>query len=193
MTHAPSALLRTLHHGARLLALGALLASPLAQADDYADVNQLLRQGKSAQALARAEQYLADKPRDPQMRFLKGRAQSESGQSANAIATFEQMTQDYPELAEPYNNLAVLRAGQGQYGQAREALEQALRIHPSYDTAQENLGDVYVQLAAHAYGLALQLNAGNKAAAAKLASLRALSPPATGAGAGAQGGQGAQR
>lgn len=191
MTHAPSALLRTLHCGARLLALGALLASPLARADDYADVDQLLRQGNSAQALARAEQYLAAKPRDPQMRFLKGRAQSESGQSASAIATFEQMAQDYPELAEPYNNLAVLRAGQGQYEQARQALEQALRIQPSYGTAQENLGDVYVQLAAQAYGRAVQLNTGNKAAAAKLASLRALSPPA--AGAGAQGGQGAQR
>ena len=178
MIHAPSALLRTLHRGARLLALGALLASPLAQADDYGDVNQLLRQGKSAQALARAEQYLADKPRDPQMRFLKGRAQSESGQSANAIATFEQMTQDYPELAEPYNNLAVLRAGQGQYQQAREALEQALRIYPAYGTALENLGDVYVQLATQAYAKALQLNAGSAAAPAKLASLRALSAPA---------------
>ena len=178
MTHAPSALLRTLSHGARLLALGALLASPLARADDYADVNQLLRQGKPAQALAQAERYLADKPRDPQMRFLKGRAQSESGQNAEAIATFEQLTQDYPELAEPYNNLAVLRAGQGQYEQARAALEQAIRTTPSYATAHENLGDVYLRLAAQAYGQALQLNAGSTTAAAKLDRLRALSPAA---------------
>lgn len=175
MTHAPSALLRTLHHGARLLALGALLASPLARADDYGDVNQLLRQGKPAQALARAEQYLAGNQRDPQMRFLKGRAQSESGQSAEAIATFEQLTQDYPELAEPYNNLAVLRAGQGQYEQARAALEQAIRTTPSYATAHENLGDVYLRLAAQSYAQALQLNAGATTAAAKLARLRALS------------------
>ena len=174
MTHAPSALVRTLHHGARLLALGALLASPLAQADDYGDVNQLLRLGKNAQALARADQYLANKPRDPQMRFLKGVAQTADGQSSDAMATFVQLTQDYPELAEPYNNLAVLHAGQGQYDQARAALEQAIRIQPSYGTAQENLGDVYVQLAAQAYGKALQLNAGNRAATAKLAGIRAL-------------------
>lgn len=174
MTHAPSALVRTLHHGARLLALGALLASPLAQADDYGDVNQLLRLGKNAQALARADQYLANKPRDPQMRFLKGVAQTADGQSSDAMATFVQLTQDYPELAEPYNNLAVLHAGQGQYDQARAALEQAIRIQPSYGTAQENLGDVYVQLAAQAYGKALQLNAGNRAATAKPAGIRAL-------------------
>ena len=174
MTHAPSALVRTLHHGARLLALGALLASPLAQADDYGDVNQLLRLGKNAQALARADQYLANKPRDPQMRFLKGVAQTADGQSSDAMATFVQLTQDYPELAEPYNNLAVLHAGQGQYDQARAALEQAIRIQPSYGTAQENLGDVDVQLAAQAYGKALQLNAGNRAATAKLAGIRAL-------------------
>lgn len=179
MTHAPSALLRTLHHGARLLALGALLASPLARADDYGDVNQLLRQGQPAQALARAEQYLASNQRDPQMRFLKGRAQSEGGQSAEAIATFEQLTQDYPELAEPYNNLAVLQAGQGQYDEARTALEMAIRTNPSYATAHENLGDVHLRLAAQAYGQAVQLNAGNAAtAAAKLARLRALSPAA---------------
>ena len=183
MTHAPSALLRTLHHGARLLALGALLARPLARADTYGDVNQLLRQGKSAQALAQAERYLADRPRDPQMRFLKGMAQSEGGQSAEALATFLQLTQDYPELPEPYNNLAVLYAGQGQYDKAREALENAIRTNPAYATAHENLGDVHLRLAAQAYEQALQLNTGNAAsgaAAAKLARLRALSAPAIG-------------
>ncbi len=184
MTHAPSALLRTLHHGARLLALGALLASPLARADTYAEVNQLLRQGKSTQALAQAERYLTDRPRDPQMRFLKGMAQSEGGQSAEAMATFLQLTQDYPELPEPYNNLAVLYAGQGQYDKAREALENAVRTNPSYATAHENLGDVHLRLAAQAYEQALQPNTGNAAAgavAAKLARLRALLAPATGA------------
>ena len=177
MTHAPSALARTLHHGARLLALAALLASPLAQADDYGDVNQLLRQGKPAQALARADQYLAAKPRDPQMRFLRGVAQTADGKSTDAIATFVQLTEDYPELPEPYNNLAVLYASQGQYDKARAALEMALRTNPSYATAQENLGDVYVRLAAQAYAKALQLGAGNAAVSAKLAAINALPAP----------------
>ena len=178
MTHAPSALLRTLHHGARLLALGALLASPLARADTYGDVNQLLRQGKPAQALAQADRYLSAKPRDPQMRFLKGVAQSNSGQSADATATFAQLTEDYPELPEPYNNLAVLYAGQGQYDKARTALEGAIRANPGYATAQENLGDVYLRLAAQAYGTALQLDTSSKTVPPKLAGVRSLLAPA---------------
>lgn len=174
MNNVSSALARILHHGARLLALGALLASPLAQADDYSDVNQLLRQGKHVQALERADQYLAGKPRDPQMRFLKGVIESESGKTSEATATFVKLTEDYPELPEPYNNLAVLYAGQAQYDKARAALEMAIRTNPSYATAQENLGDVYARLAHQAYNKALQLDASNTTVPPKLALIRNL-------------------
>src|SRR4051794_7804633 len=102
-----------LAHALRLLALACvLLVPPAALADEYADVNQLLRSGKHAEALAKADQYIAAKPRDPQMRFLKGVVQTQAGRTADAIATFTQLTQEYPELPEPYNNLAVLYAGQ---------------------------------------------------------------------------------
>jgi len=87
---------------ARLLALAAALAAPLsALADEQADVTQLMRSGQHAQALAKADQYLAGKPRDPQMRFLKGVVQTEMGRGADAIATFTRLTEDYPELPEP--------------------------------------------------------------------------------------------
>lgn len=61
------------------------------------------------------------------------------------------MTEDFPELPEPYNNLAVLHAASGQIDRARELLETALRHDPSYFTAHENLGDIYVRLALRAY------------------------------------------
>lgn len=170
----PSALKRILHHGVRLMALSALLASPLAQADDYSDVNQLLRLGKHTEALARAEQYLASKPRDPQMRFLKGVIQSESGKTKEATATFVKLTEEFPELPEPYNNLAVLYASQGQYDKARIALEMAIRTNPSYATAQENLGDVYARMASQAYNKALQLDNSNAAVQPKLAVIHEL-------------------
>lgn len=170
----PSPLTRIMHHGVRLLALSALLASPLAQADDYSDVNQLLRLGKHTEALARANQYLASKPRDPQMRFLKGVILTETGKTADAISTFTKITEDYPELPEPYNNLAVLYAGQSQFDKARAALEMAIRTNPSYATAHENLGDVYARLASQAYSKALQLDAGNAAIPPKLALIRTL-------------------
>lgn len=162
----------------RLLAvLAALATTGLAQADEYADVNQLLRQGKQADALARADQFLAGKPRDPQMRFLRGVILTEQGKTADAITTFTKLTEDYPELPEPYNNLAVLYAGQSQFDKARAALEMAIRTNPSYSTAHENLGDVYAKLASQAYSRALQLDAGNTAVQPKLALIRELFAP----------------
>ncbi len=170
MTHASPALPKTF----RLLALAAALMASSAWADDYSDVNQLLRSGKHSEALTKADQYLAGKPRDPQMRFLKGVIQTEAGRPADAIGTFNKLTEDYPELPEPYNNLAVLYASQSQFDKARAALEMAIRTNPSYATAHENLGDVYAKLASQAYSKALQLDAGNTGVQPKLALIREL-------------------
>ncbi len=146
------------HRLRHLLAALALLAAGTAFADDYADVGALLRAGQPAQALARADQYLAAKPRDPQMRFLKGVALADAGRTADAIATYTALTEEYPELAEPYNNLAVLHAGQGQLDKARAALEAAVRANPSYAVAHENLGDIHARLAEQSWSKALQLD-----------------------------------
>ena len=168
---------RNLSGALRVLVLAATLAVTAAYADDYADVNVLVRSGKLAEALTKADQYLAGKPRDPQMRFIKGVIQTEAGKPADAITTFTQITQDYPELPEPYNNLAVLYAGQGQFDKARAALEMAIRTNPSYATAHENLGDVYAKLASQAYSKALQLDGANTGVQPKLALIRTLFAP----------------
>jgi len=170
------------HSALRILFLAATLSVSfvnLAYADDYSDVNALIKSGKLAEALAKADQYLAGKPRDPQMRFIKGVIQTEAGKPADAIATYTQITQDYPELPEPYNNLAVLYAGQNQFDKARAELEMAIRTNPSYATAHENLGDVYAKLASQAYSKALQLDSGNTGLSPKLALIRSLFTPAT--------------
>jgi Flp pilus assembly protein TadD len=160
---------------ARVFALAAALCAPIAAlADDYADVVQLMKSGKHAQALAKADQYLVAKPRDPQMRFLKGVIQADSGQRAEAIVTYTQLTQEYPELPEPYNNLAVLYAQQDDYDKARVALEGAVRANPGYATAHENLGDVYAKLASQSYAKAQQIDAANTSVPAKLALVRQL-------------------
>jgi tetratricopeptide (TPR) repeat protein len=158
------------------IAVSAALGAPAvwAQGDDYAEVNRLMRAGQLSEALSKADQYLAGKPRDPQMRFIKGVIQTESGKPADAVATFTKLTEDFPELPEPYNNLAVLYAGQSQFDKARAALEMAIRTNPSYATAHENLGDVYAKLASQAYSKALQLDAGNAAVAPKLSLIRNL-------------------
>lgn len=159
------------------LAMAASLTFSVARADEYSDVNQLVRAGKLAEAMTKVDQHLAAKPRDPQMRFLKGVIQRDAGKTGDAIATFTRLTEDYPELPEPYNNLAVLYAGQSQFDKARTALEMAIRTNPSYATAHENLGDVYAKLASQAYNKALQLDASNQAVAPKLALIRELFTP----------------
>jgi tetratricopeptide (TPR) repeat protein len=85
------------------------------------------------------------KPRDPQMRFLKGVIEQDIRQAPGRHRHLHPADQDYPELPEPYNNVAVLYAGQSQFDKARAALEMAIRTNPSYATAHENLGDVYAR------------------------------------------------
>ena len=150
--------LRTLPQLLRLVALTALLGAGVAHAEDYSDIIQLLKTGKAAEALVKADQRLAANSRDPQLRFLRGVAQADSGKQGEAITTFTKLTEEYPELPEPYNNLAVLYANQNQLDKARTALEMAIRTNPSYAAAHENLGDIYAKLASQAYNKALQLD-----------------------------------
>ncbi len=170
----------------QLVAAALLLAASGAHADDYGEITRLLKAGKPAQAQALVEQRLAATPKDPQLRFLRGVAQTDAGQAQEAIQTFTRLTQDYPELAEPYNNLAVLYAQDDQLEKARTALEMAIRNNPGYATAHENLGDVYARLASQAYGKAVQLE-GDKAGASKtkLALIRQLLATGTRKGAAA--------
>jgi len=144
------------------------------QADEISDIGKLLKSGQYDQALQKVDAYLVSKPKDAQGRFLKGLILTEQNKTADAIGVFTGLTQDYPELPEPYNNLAVLYAGQGQYEKARQALEMAIRTHPSYATAHENLGDVYAKLASQAYDKALSLDSSNSTAQTKLALVKEL-------------------
>jgi tetratricopeptide (TPR) repeat protein len=165
---------KTLLHSCKIFLLAAAFCTSAAHADSYADVNRLINAGQLPQALAKADTYLAASPKDPQMRFLKGVIQTQAGKSDEAIALFTQIIADYPELPEPYNNLAVHYAAQGQLDKARATLEMAIRANPSYATAHENLGDVYAQLASQSYSRALQLSTGNPALRPKLALIRQL-------------------
>jgi tetratricopeptide (TPR) repeat protein len=143
-------------------------------ADDLAGVTKLVRAGQYAEALSMANGFLAKHPRDAEMRFMKGVILTEQKNSDEAIVVFTKLTQDYPELPEPYNNLAVLYAANGQYDKARQALDAAIRTNPAYATAYENLGDIHAKLASQAYDKALQLDSGNAAAKSKLTLLRTL-------------------
>ena len=173
--HCPTFSLRRLLHGLLLiLGIGVALTT---RADELSDVQRLYYSGHAAAAMQRADQFLATTPGDPQMRFMKGVMLADAKRDADAIAVFQRLTEDHPDLAEPYNNLAALYAAGGDYTKARATLEQALRTNPSYATAHENLGDVYAALAAQSYGRALKLAPANTTVAPKLALVRGLYKP----------------
>jgi tetratricopeptide (TPR) repeat protein len=159
----------------RALAIGLAIgfAAP-SFADNLPEVQRLIKQGQYPQAMEKVDAYLSSRPKDAQGRFLKGLIFTEMNKPAEAIAVFTKLSEDYPELPEPYNNLAVLYAQQKQYDKARTALEMAIRTHPSYAIAYENLGDVYAKLASQAYDKALQLDNSNAATQNKLALIRDL-------------------
>ena len=166
-------------YGMPVTATTANFGTPFAPyVDDYTKVTKLLSAKQLNEALVDADRYLESKPKDPQMRFIKGVIFTEMGQTADAMSLFTTLTQDYPELPEPYNNLAVLYAADNQFEQARVALEMAIRTNPSYATAHENLGDVYVKLASESYSKALQLEPYKTTVQPKLALIRTMFSPA---------------
>ena len=138
------------------------------------EVRELIAARQFVAAEARVDALLAQRPREAQARFLKGVLQTERGDDAGAIATFLALTEDYPELPEPYNNVAVLYAQKGNLGAARTALQSALIAAPDWALAHENLGDVYARMAAAEYDRAATLDRAGKSAAAKLTLARAL-------------------
>ena len=118
-----------------------------ARADEVADIDKLFRAGDSARALSMADAAIAAHSRAARVRFLKGVMLSELQRNGEAIQVFKALTEDFPELPDPYINLAVLYAAEGQLGAALQALQAALRNDPHNALALRNQGDVYQALA----------------------------------------------
>ncbi|KVE33786.1 tetratricopeptide repeat protein [Burkholderia sp. TSV86] len=139
-------------------------------------------------ALTQLDARIASNPRDVQAQFKRGTVLAHLNRDDDAIKQFVELTQSYPELPEPYNNLAALYAKHGRYDDARNALVTATQANPNYGLAYENLGDLYLRLAAESYKRAQKLGRTSGATAQRLADLQKIvSPPkaakATGASA----------
>lgn len=132
--------------------------APVDSAAAHAEALKIYRSGERSRALARVEKALNTDPKDTQLRFLRGVLLTELGRRDDAVMLFQRMIQDFPELPEPYNNLAVLQASGGDLDSARATLESATRVLPSYGLAHENLGDIYLRLAQRSWEHAEFLN-----------------------------------
>lgn len=140
----------------------------------YQEASRLARAGDRERALQVTEAALRNSPRDAQLRFLRGVLLAENGRRSDAVDAFESLIADFPELPEPYNNLAVLHAAAGDLDKARGSLESAIRALPNYALAHENLGDVYLRMAARSYEFALREAPTSRSAQDKLALAREL-------------------
>ncbi|MDZ7735542.1 MAG: tetratricopeptide repeat protein [Gammaproteobacteria bacterium] len=158
-------------NGCRILAavLFACLWSTTVAAATPAEVQTLLKKGELQAALELAHTGLEENADDIEMRFLKGLILTRMERFDDAEREFQALIEKHPKLPEPYNNLAVVYAAQGEYEKARETLLRAINTHPSYATAYENIGDIYAKMASDAYNQALQLDTDNTAAREKLA------------------------
>jgi Flp pilus assembly protein TadD len=134
-----------------LLALLLFASAVPLRADELAVAQRLWLAQQRSEALAHIEAALKKTPDDLRLRFALGVMAMELGQHARARSVFLALTQEHPDLADPHNNLAVLQAAAGDLDGARASLEQALRLQPDHQQAQENLGDVLLRLATRAY------------------------------------------
>lgn len=146
------------------------------QTSEFQEASTLYRNGQYERALERVDVWLKSRPKDARGRFLRGMIFAQQKKLDDAARIYTDLTQDFPELPEPYNNLAVIYAERGDLDRARALLESAVRANAKFAAAHENLGDIHARLAAASYEQALKLDTGNKAIAAKLKAVNDLIP-----------------
>ncbi len=140
------------------------------------EIAKLAEEGKTDEAITMLKRYLKQFPKSVNGRLLLGNILVNAGRTEEAIAVYRDLAGDFDKLTDvdsnsavvTYNNLAVLYARERKYDDALRALELAIKTHPSYATAHENLGDLYARMASEAYDRALSIEGENRTMEIKL-------------------------
>jgi tetratricopeptide (TPR) repeat protein len=166
---------KTINYLLTIMACFFLLSSLTSFAQDkIGEIKTLLKNGKYNQVEILINNFNENNLNDPELLFYKGIVETNLGKKNQAIDTFRDLTERFPGLPEPFNNLAVLYAEKSQYRLAKEILEQAIKTNPSYLTAHINLGDIYTKMASEAYNKALEIDKSNNIAITKLSMITQL-------------------
>ena len=166
---------KTINYLLTIMACFFLLSSLTSFAQDkIEEIKVLLKNGKYDHAEILINNFNENNLNDPELLFYKGIVETNLGKKNQAIDTFRDLTERFPGLPEPFNNLAVLYAEKAQYRLAKEILEQAIKTNPSYLTAHINLGDIYTKMASEAYNKALEIDKSNNIAITKLSMITQL-------------------
>jgi Flp pilus assembly protein TadD len=180
--HRPAALVAASVLTCALAAFASMAAhaqTPPAVADDTPQIDASIAASNWTAALAQIDARIASHPHDVQAKFKRGTVLARLNRDDEAITQFTELTQLYPELPEPYNNLAALDAKHGRYEAARTALETAVKANPSYGLAYENLGDLYLRLAQQSYRRAQSLGQASATAAQRVAQIDKIVAPSS--------------
>lgn len=161
-----------------LLVTQAFAQTSVATADGTPAIDSSIAQKQWAQALTQLDERLKTNPRDVQALFKRATVLARLNRDDDAITAFTELTTSYPELPEPYNNLAALYAKKGRYEDARVALETATKANPSYSLAFDNLGDLYLRLASESYKRAQALGSKSPLTAQRIADIQKIVAPA---------------
>ena len=148
-------------------------SDPRAAATALEQARRLIAEGQRADAMKVIDAGLVNSPRDAALRFTRAVLLADAGRIDDAAQAFTELTQEFPELPEPHNNLAALYAARGELDKARAALDNAVRALPSYALAWDNLGDVHLRIAERAWARAASIDA-SSGAQAKLKLAREL-------------------
>ena len=138
------------------------------------DVRALMSRGDLPAALVAADKAVQAQPQDANLRFLRGVVLMDLRRDEEAALQFTTLTHEYPELPDPYNNLALLHARGGRLELARQALQSALLNDPKHRAARINLGQVHLLLAVQAWEQAASASPSDLALQRKLQGLRSL-------------------
>lgn len=172
-SHKPDGGWQALAHILQALTPSVNTELPLTPSQITDRINTMLNQGKAAAALDVIQKRIAQEQAegglgtDVQLMFLHARALSALGRHNEAIELYRHMTVQYPELPEPWNNLAAEYLRQGKLEMARDALQMALTADPGYTTATANLGQVQLMLAQQSFDRAARQGDGAARARAR--------------------------
>ncbi|SAK54340.1 TPR repeat-containing protein [Caballeronia catudaia] len=145
--------------------------------DDTPQIDAAIANKQWTDALTQLDARIASNPRDAQAKFKRATVLARLNRDDEAIAAFTELTQTYPELPEPYNNLAALYAKKGRYEDARAALETAVKANPGYALAYDNLGDLYLRLASESYKRAQSLGSKSPLTSQRIAAIQNIYTP----------------
>lgn len=120
-------------------------------------INRLIEQGHLDSALREITKLktkadrLSSPGTDVQLLFLEARTYAAKSETKKALSIYREMTFNYPELAEPWNNMAVIQMKAGSLDEALSSLQTALTIRPNYAIANQNIGLIYTLLAKQSF------------------------------------------